>query len=1014
MGKHYRVPILLALLVTSLFLAVRPDRVFLKQAHRANLDLADRARRFLQQSGGLKEDDDVKSFCGDQEISFEGLSITGPARQEMKADLDSALKSFRSIIDEVIGVIKSGDLNQGMSSKASNIITKAPVIVLSILMLVIIVVLLLALCVYGLIQCICGRQEVVLEQVVFLPNGGAPQSGSQYAVAAEDWSSEDERDRLHDDELSRKRQLQAQQEGEPGRLHREAQWAREDEDLRSRRKQKREERRASKPQRSQDPPQGDRRSDQSDGVRQLEDKMRAAKRRQRCVKYCSYASCVASVAVTAVWFGYLARAVGDIDDVKCSIAGLKGMALSGDVNTPDFKFIGVKPLQDLLTMYQDIILKNAPPLTLSPSIAAITASAIKQSGVDLRARLGELPRLDKDLGYSGLDGSLVKPPSAQAFQDALAGALKAEALNLHKACLGIGSFSEYLGIQTAAGPVLVTAFEVYIRGLGLAIQPIQDLFDQMLKTSPRYISATQELAYVVLILLGLAIFSTLLAIALVLYYLAKLFAVLVPDEGEQKEPHRDSVEPPHKDSVDPSRPMEPARNGAGDPGIHEDSMNHFAGDGQNQGGRPGNQNSPQRQQESHQSGTQNPSSPSPDMPNNQNRQNDPRQNQSESSKSDPARKAGPRCCKCLMRLQPLKVCQAVICSVMTLLAILTFLFSIASVVGVIGFYTACEISYAVGEKPGFIDEINQGKYFSEKTAALLKNCLAPGGNGDLGALIPTGIPPELKLVMDGLYGTALAVSNKTQLAGTPALPPQGESFEARVNSWAALSEADSDKNSNDLNSGLASVNSNKCTQDSMNYKGKCTGTTSTTADTATQSLGSQYCIDVSKVPTHNYEGRYAGQAATGYCTGAQSTTEGQDTLKKTSAAANSYKSSKSTLKTKYDSFYNAEKQCFSKIKDSLNTHNLQAIYDKYQAQCDRQFQLGNFNDLLNCQSLRKGHTAVERALCYKMLKNFNTQSVLSFVDALLMLFTGALMFFSCLYSAKLQAAQEIKDRLALH
>ena len=987
MGKHYLVQILLTILLASLFLAVQSDRVFSKLSREPSRDLAGRARRFLQQSTALKEDDDVKSFCSDRDISFEELSITSSARMELKADLDKSLKSFRSIVDEVIEVIKSGDLNEGMGSRATNIVTKAPVIVLSILMLVIIVVLLLVLCVYGIIRCICSKSEDIDQVVVVVPNAGNQPSSNLYAAAADDWQSEDEREKAQDDQVNRQRQLQAQQEGETNRLQREEQWRREDEDSQSRRRQRREERNRHNAQRSQNHQAS---NSQSDRLQKLDEEMKTAKTRQNYTKYCSYACCLASVVITAVWFGYLARAVSNINDVKCSMAGLKGMALSGDVKTTDLKFIGVKPLQDLLTMYQDIILKETPPVFLAAGIAAITASSIKQTGTDLRTKLEDVPRLDKDLSYSGLDGSPVKPPSAKLVQDALSDSLRAEALNLHKTCLGIGSFAEYLAIQTAAGPVLVVAFEVYIRGLGLAVEPIQTFFDKMLKTSPRYISATQELAYVVLILLGIVIFLTLLAIAVVLYYLAKLIAILVPDNDEDKrEEHR-------RDAGPNQRQQEHARDSARD-GQHEDSFNHFA---------PNDQNQNRGQQRQAQDRQQPGNNTQKDQHNNQQQQFESRKPGADTSK------AGSKCCQCLMRLQPLKVCQFVICSVMTVLSILTFLFAIASVFGVIGFYTGCEVSYGIGEKPGFIDEINKGEYFSKNTATLLKNCLAPGGNGDLGALIPTGIPPELKLVMDGLFGTALAVSNKSQLSGSPTQPPQGASLEVKVNDWAAMTQADSDQNPNDLDAALKKVNSNKCSQDSMNYNGKCSGTISTTADTATQSLGSQYCIDVSKVPSHNYDGRYAGQPASGYCTGAQSTTLGQDALKKASATASAYKASITSLKNKFDSFYTTEKQCFSKTKDALNSYNLQGIYDKYQTQCDRQFQLGNYNDLLNCQSFRKGHTAIERSLCYKMLGSLDAQSGLAFFDALLMFFAALSVFSSWFYSDKLVAAKESRDRLA--
>ena len=129
------------------------------QANNYLADIAEfRGDRVLQGQtfGDPMNDPDVVKYCKNEEIDPNSLVIDDARRAELYNNIDSR---YKSIVDELLNVFRDGDLNGGFSSRGSNVVTKAPLIVIAIILIIVLIVLLILFCIYACIKCIKGRKN---------------------------------------------------------------------------------------------------------------------------------------------------------------------------------------------------------------------------------------------------------------------------------------------------------------------------------------------------------------------------------------------------------------------------------------------------------------------------------------------------------------------------------------------------------------------------------------------------------------------------------------------------------------------------------------------------------------------------------------------------------------------------------------------------------------------------------------------------------------------------------------
>jgi hypothetical protein len=136
-------------------------------------------------------------------------------------------------------------------------------------------------------------------------------------------------------------------------------------------------------------------------------------------------------------------------------------------------------------------------------------------------------------------------------------------------------------------------------------------------------------------------------------------------------------------------------------------------------------------------------------------------------------------------------------------------------------------------------------------------------------------------------------------------PPISKAFLNATQPFADLEKKDGPgTNDDEIDSGIQRVNSYKCSQDTMSYKGLCVSgsTRSTTSDaSATTGLGSSFCFDVTqfRTPSSFYDGRYASATCTPTSGGPITNTEGERNLKDTLNAVAVYKTKMDLFITRF-------------------------------------------------------------------------------------------------------------------
>ena len=126
------ISISLLILSSMLWIDISTTRLFAGEQHNhlSRLSSVGNAR-ILQTSdyGNPSQDPDVQKYCKDEDINPDDLVLKDQDRVNQYSDVSGR---YSGITDDLIETLKTGGFNNGFSGKGSNIVTKAPIIIISI------------------------------------------------------------------------------------------------------------------------------------------------------------------------------------------------------------------------------------------------------------------------------------------------------------------------------------------------------------------------------------------------------------------------------------------------------------------------------------------------------------------------------------------------------------------------------------------------------------------------------------------------------------------------------------------------------------------------------------------------------------------------------------------------------------------------------------------------------------------------------------------------------------------
>jgi Ca2+/Na+ antiporter len=982
-------------------------------------------------------DPDVKEFCTDKNIDFESLTLPEPKRVELRKDIEGIYSTpSASFVD----IIAEGGFNAQNSAKINKVVVNLPIVIISIIFLIIIALLCLYGCVRALIACIRKRRNPPALNKDLYPIGHTEHNPIHAHVDSDDEEDQrirqkrDEEDRIdrerdeheenNDKELSEEKRQKKQQNREE--KQKKKQQKREEED--QKRKQKKEEKRNKK---------DNKKEEKKDNNDELEN----AKKKQNAFKWASAGLGVSALTVTIIWIVYLAKAVNNVKKTNCAAAGLKSFTVKGDMSNPDARFPGTEGISFVGKQYSNLLRDLATTNTVAVPATSLGTAMANAGGV--KTSFAAIPSVTTSYEYLGLDGTakIASPGIKDYVLNLIPNKVRAEANLLGSACDNLiiaGDFYDGPITVQMADNIDANVESIVGKVKVSLVDPITSIYGKLFSTPPKIMTQVKTVGMVALILGGILIFLALVILCFVLAVIGRIMRAVnsargkayaaagVDDEEERRrrenahhhDDHRHGEHPAQEDShiAHQNKGDDPAKtpdNMAEDErkkinkskGSKDSHHNH---DNEEDDHHRKNKDSHHDHKDKRDSHHDNDDHKHRDDENNDNRKKNI-ENKKDEMKNDASNKAK-GCCKKLMSLKVMKILQLVVSLVLIVVSILLFIYAIASVAGGIVVATGCKLIDGTLTQKGFYERtLGKGGYFAPELGAVVRECIEPEGSGNLGTAINSQITSELSSATSGVYGLVQFADIKASAIYSATNPPEGKSTSDRVTKLDNMDEKDSDDNSNDLNSGINSVNNNKCTQDTMAYNGKCVAGSQQSQispeDTNTASLDSSYCIMMTQVPSHAYAGRYDGKPTTGYCATVD-TSAGQAKLTAASKSAIDYKSKISSLKSTYDTFYTAENNCFNALKDntvatSVDSMSKDANLAKV-IELQRQFK-GGAESLLTCTFARRSLIAVENVLCFQTFKYIYNQTGLAFANAIIMLFLSLSVLGSCWFTHKVES-----------
>lgn len=970
--------------------------------------------RLLQATGySAGTDPDEKKYCDDAGIEFDSdLVLPDEDLQAISLNMDS---KFKSVKTELLDLIKGGTFNAGYPAKATKIVTKLPLIVLSIIGAALIVLFLIFAIVYGLVKCLCGAAKKDDEK-----ERNKEEKEKSYKQKQDNKENQQNQGHHPNSQDDKDRQNQNKQQdheipqedknpSNPDQQYQNQQQDRQKSDQKQQEQQKSDQK--------DDKKEENKDSDEEKKKQELQDAVKVQNR----WKYASYGLCVAAFALTIIWFVYLAVAVGKVKNIVCAAAGFKRIAVRGDLKGDDFKFAGVNGLTFLAQKALDNV-GSFPAASVSAQLTNINSKNFATESAQVLSDFNGLKQPESRYAYTGLDGSSkVVPPSVQEYVRKLYPVdLKFEASTVTGLAAGLGAAATVFAKSPQVTSDSLNAFKT---ALDVALKiPAEKFFQMVSGGTPDYMSGIKRLGLVVLILGGILIFVALIIVGLVLYHVSKLLAAFSGDnqnENNQEEQKRKDEERKKEDEEQKKQQEQKQRQE--EEQRRQDEQNRNSNNGQQNSDQRQNQASQPQQNQDQQEQDRLKGEPSHQQQNNQNNHNNQNnqqqpqnsetqrdnsntnknQNDNNNSSNKDNNKGG--CLQKLLSLTGAKVVQLVVALVLIVLSLAIFIYAIAAVFGSVAFSTACSVSHKVLYEGQFVTELSASGYLTPQASALLKECISSAGSGDIKNVLGSSLPSDLIAMIDA--GGSVAAYGSFKTKNTGATPQVSTAFSTKISDLVLLKKSDSDSSPNDVEAGRASINKNKCSSDTAGYNdGVCASSAPSDADNT--GLGTAFCFNFNSFQAAGYPTRYQTGVT---CTGNTDAPTGQQVLTSTLKAAASYKTSMTTLQTDFNVYYQGTggakgiKQLYADVKavdaDVTALSGNAAIKALVDSQAGFN---GGLQSSGNCTLLRKGIIATHVAVCDKVFKPFYTQMGLSFANACALLGAGIALLGSCYYTSKVE------------
>ena len=982
--------------------AISCERTRLFETRTLSARTEDLRTRLLQATGySPGTDADEQKFCGDMGINFQQDLVVSEA--DLAGMSGSFNTKFTSVGLELLDLIKGGGFNGGFPAKASGIVTKLPMIVLSIIGVALIALFLIVALVYGLVKCLCGAAKKKDDE-----KENKEEKKEQYQ----------DNNKRAEEHNSHQRQGQNQQDGQSPfqedkerrpkpETERDINTQRQEQHPQDHGEQRKQGQQSQEQQSSQDKQKSDssdrNQSEQkSDKKQEIEDTVKVQNR----WKYASYVLGGSAFVLTVVWFVYLGIAVSRVKFVVCGVAGFKKIAVQGDLSG-SVKFAGVNGLTFLAQKALDSV-SNFPATSVSAQLSSINSKNFVTESAQVLTDFNSINYGESRYQYTGLDGSAkVTPPSVREYVAKIYPVdLKLEASAFTSLASGLGSAATVFAKTPA---VTTDSLNLFTTSLNLALKTPAEKFLQMVSGgSPDYMAGIKRLGYVVLILGGILIFVALIILGIVLYYVAKLLAALTDnksdDEEENKKKNKDSNEQ-QKDqqkSEKHERSNQPGENHQND---HEaDRLQRQQNHGHQHHGQQSDQERNRQQQENRNSQSEQQQREQAE----EKRKSDDKKRQEEEQKksqsnTDDSNNSNKGCLQKLLSLSGVKIVQLVVSLVLIVLSLAIFIYAIAAVFGSVAFSTVCTMSNKILTEGQFVAELSASGYFTPEASGILKECISARGNGNIKNILGSSLPTDLIAMIDG--GGSVAAYSSFKSKYTDSTPPVSTGFSTKLADYVTLKTKDSDSNSNDIEAGRTAINSNKCSSDTAGYNdGVCAS--SSTSDSDNTGLGTNFCFNFNNFQAAGYPTRYQSGVT---CTGGASSTTGQSSLTNTLKAVAAYKTAMTQLQTDFNLYYQGSggakgvKQLYADLKASDADVTAISAHVGVKALVDSQAGFnGGLESSGNCTLLRKGLIATQVAVCEKVFKPFYTQMALSFVNACALLGAGIALLGSCYYTSKVE------------
>lgn len=1061
--------------------------------------------------GDPNQDADVKKYCADQGINPTDLILKDQDRVNLYADVSGR---YQGITDDLIDVLKTGGFNSGFSGRASNIVTKAPIIVISIILVCLIILMLLALCIWACVRACCcphRTKKVVIEDVRgeneasaagFIPPPGGmdsesssdeeyyhdqdrhrllhrrreedEQEAADYSRQLEDLRRQNKETEAH--ELERqftKRQeekqiMRANEDAALDRRRHEIVTTREekmgiDGQTRKRKKSREPETDEQKRQRKEEKR---RRRDElawnrqrrpEDSVRESHAKeadheVHSIARKHRIFKICAAIVCVATVAVLIAWIVYLAKAVAELKGVRCGISYAKGLALQGYRDNSSV-FLGVAGAHYFIDQIKAGI-DSSTGIGVAPNANLMANHQYGAHASDLNSKFAAYPSKAENYAYLGLDGStpIVAPNVLDYFSAVKPGPLTSEVNLLSRVLTGLQNYGDFFKVYN---PVMKSMMKDSFDKVNVEVnekiaKPVRNLFDLMMGRSPDYLRTFRNLGLVVLILGGLLILLVLLIIAILLAILFAIIKKLLDKRHHHHEHKEETRRDRHNRQIDASIVADENRILMHRVNEIDIKYDHEDNDVLRRRAQEDGYEVQRRREEDLCRAQNNP----PDYSNpeeerqiadlrrqldyekeerrkredqervtkrNQEKENarrveeehlKKREEQAHEPEDTQIRKPWYiRMCT----FNVLKMCQCAIIVLLIILSILVFVFAIVSVVGSAALTGVCRITYGTLKNSSFIEDLNEGSYFSAEAVEIAKTCIAKDGNGNLSLIYNTlNSDANFRSINSGFEGLALfKKSLEANFTSSQVAPMVGKYASDQSSKSKSFTIDNGGSEPNSVGTAIKTINSNQCARDVASFTDAgCPSNTqvkSQTTDTATQALGQVYCMRMEALSATKYSTRYAGTVT---CAGTSDKAAAEAHLTKTYDTVSRYSAKANSFDTDYNTFYAAEVVAWNDFTPTARSE-INSAYTSWKLSVDPYTEVGGTMDsALNCTALRRGVLAIENPLCYKVSGGLYVQTGLSFACAILLFLTAIAMFGSCFYTMKMHEAQTKRDSIA--